>query len=291
MYILGNYVEGIVESVQFYDSGSYSGYNDTTRLWIQNIEINTLDPSSTVVSGTTVTVSLVGTPGAPGLAGGEGIQGPGYLATGLISNNLNLSTISIDGGSSQTVNFTGNKIAYQAGDRVKVAQVSNPSNYIGGLVNAVVYGTPIASGIAPNVTYSFPTSVNVVIDSKGGSDTWTANSTQLSISLAADPSTVLTIVAAKTSAYTIANGDQGDLIQLNGTFTVSIPTDATFNFAIGTQITLLNIGTGVITVAATTPGTTTVNATPGLKLRAQWSSATLIKRAANTWVVIGDLIA
>jgi hypothetical protein len=96
---------------------------------------------------------------------------------------------------------------------------------------------------------------------------------------------------AKTANYTVANGDQGALIQLNGTFTVSIPTDATFNFDIGTQINLLNVGTGVITVAAVTSGTTTVNGTPGLKLRSQWSSATLIKRAVNTWVVVGDLIA
>jgi hypothetical protein len=72
---------------------------------------------------------------------------------------------------------------------------------------------------------------------------------------------------------------------------VTIPTDSTFDFAIGTQIHLLNVGTGVITIAAVTPGTTTVNSTPGLKLRAQWSSATLIKRAADTWVVVGDLAA
>ena len=108
---------------------------------------------------------------------------------------------------------------------------------------------------------------------------------------AGDPT--LTIVAAKTAAYTIASGDESDLIELNGTFTVSIPTDATFSFAIGTQISLLYIGTGssAITIAAVTPGTTTVNGTPGLKLRAQWSAATLIKRAANTWVVVGDLVA
>ena len=31
--------------------------------------------------------------------------------------------------------------------------------------------------------------------------------------------------------------------------------------------------------------------TPGLKLRTQWSSATLFKRATNTWVVYGDLTA
>jgi hypothetical protein len=101
----------------------------------------------------------------------------------------------------------------------------------------------------------------------------------------------LTIIAAKTGAYTLASGDESDLIQLSGTFTVSIPTDATFNFAIGTQINLLQIASGTITIAAVTPGTTTVNGTPGLKLRAQWSSATLIKRAANTWVLVGDLAA
>ena len=99
------------------------------------------------------------------------------------------------------------------------------------------------------------------------------------------------IVAAKTGAYTIANGDQTDLILLNGTFTVSIPTDATFNFAIGTQINFLNIGTGLITFAAVTPGTTTVTGTPGLKTRAQWSGLTAIKYAANSWVIIGDLSA
>jgi hypothetical protein len=106
---------------------------------------------------------------------------------------------------------------------------------------------------------------------------------------AGDPT--LSVINAKTAAYTVASGDESDLIQLNGTFTVSVPTDATFNFTVGTQINLLNIGTGVITVAAVTPGTTTVNATPGLKLRTQWSSATLIKRAANAWVLVGDLIA
>jgi hypothetical protein len=103
---------------------------------------------------------------------------------------------------------------------------------------------------------------------------------------AGDPT--LVVIAAKTAAYTVADGDQSDLIQLNGTFTVSIPTDATFNFAIGTQINLLNIGTGVITTAGVAG--VTLNGTPGLKLRAQWSSATFIKRAVDTWVIVGDLL-
>jgi hypothetical protein len=34
----------------------------------------------------------------------------------------------------------------------------------------------------------------------------------------------------------------------------------------------------------------TVNATPGQRLRARWSSASLIKRSSNLWVLVGDLI-
>jgi len=99
----------------------------------------------------------------------------------------------------------------------------------------------------------------------------------------------LQVIAAKVGAYTFADGDQEDLIECNGTFTLTIPTDATFNFNIGTQINILNINTGVITVAGA--GGVTLNGTPGLKLRAQWSSATLVKRAPSTWVILGDLVA
>lgn len=47
-------------------------------------------------------------------------------------------------------------------------------------------------------------------------------------------------------------------------------------------------GAGQVTVGG---AGVTINATPGLKLRTQWSSATLIKRATDTWVAVGDLSA
>lgn len=104
--------------------------------------------------------------------------------------------------------------------------------------------------------------------------------------------TALTVQTAKTGSYTLALTDANQLVQMNasGTPTLSIPTDATANFPIGTQINVVNIhASGVLTIAAVTPATTTVNGTPGLILRAQWSGATLVKRAANTWWVTGDL--
>lgn len=98
------------------------------------------------------------------------------------------------------------------------------------------------------------------------------------------------------NAYTLVAGDAGDiLLASNGSTagTINIPTDATTNFAIGTQITILNVGTGLITVQAATPGTTTVRSTgttaTAPKCRAQYSAMTLWKQAANLWYAFGDI--
>jgi hypothetical protein len=102
--------------------------------------------------------------------------------------------------------------------------------------------------------------------------------------------------SAKTAAYTLASGDENYLFSMNNASTAqfNIPTDATFNFAIGTQISFVWIaGAGQPTIGATTPGTTTVTsnaavtATP--KLTAIGSAATAIKLAANSWLVVGDI--
>lgn len=99
-----------------------------------------------------------------------------------------------------------------------------------------------------------------------------------------------------TNAYTLVAGDAGKLLLAsNGATagTINIPTDATTNFALGTQITILQTGAGQLTIAATTPGTTTVYSTGATaaqpKCRAQYSAITVIKSAANTWYAIGDI--
>jgi len=100
-----------------------------------------------------------------------------------------------------------------------------------------------------------------------------------------------TVILQQTGSYTLTGIERDDLIEMSSTsaITLTIPTDATFNFPIGTSIDILQTNTGQVTIAGA--GGVTVNATPGLKLRTQWSSATLFKRAANTWVVYGDLTA
>jgi hypothetical protein len=101
---------------------------------------------------------------------------------------------------------------------------------------------------------------------------------------------------AKTANYTVASGDEGKLFSMNNAAaqTFSIPTDATFDFAVGTTINFIWLtGAGQPTIAAVTSGTTTIVSTGAAaaspKLRAVNSSATAIKIAANSWVVVGDL--
>lgn len=71
---------------------------------------------------------------------------------------------------------------------------------------------------------------------------------------------------------------------------VLVPTDAAVAFPINTVIPVLQYGVGQTTVAAVTPGTTSVRSTPGPKLRAQYSTATLYKLAANEWLLSGDIV-
>jgi len=91
---------------------------------------------------------------------------------------------------------------------------------------------------------------------------------------------------AQSSNYTIAPIDSGRLIEMSGGGTLTITDSA--SFPVGFCVDVLQTGSSQVTIAG---DGFTPNSTPGLKLRTQWSSATLIKRALNSWVVLGDLSA
>jgi hypothetical protein len=93
-------------------------------------------------------------------------------------------------------------------------------------------------------------------------------------------------INAQSSNYTIAPIDAGRLIEMSGGGTLTITDSA--SFPIGFYVDVLQTTTSQVTIAGTS---FTPDATPGLKLRARWSSATLIKRALDSWVVLGDLSA
>jgi hypothetical protein len=102
---------------------------------------------------------------------------------------------------------------------------------------------------------------------------------------AGDPTLVLNPEAG---SYTLVLGDASGLVEMSGGGTLTVPTDSSVAFPTGTQISILQTGASQVTVGG---AGVTINGTPGLKLRAQWSAATLIKRATDTWALVGDLSA
>ena len=91
-------------------------------------------------------------------------------------------------------------------------------------------------------------------------------------------------INSKSSSYTISPIDSGRLIEMSAGGTLTITDSA--SFPIGFTVDVLQTGSSQVTIAGTS---FTPDSTPGLKLRTRWSSATLIKRGLNSWVVLGDL--
>lgn len=98
-----------------------------------------------------------------------------------------------------------------------------------------------------------------------------------------------TLNAQTGTTYTPVAGDVGKLVTLSntGAITVTLPQDSALTFPVGQRVDFLVINTGMATFSAGSGAT--VNATPSAVSRAQWSAVSAIKRAADTWVVVGDL--
>jgi hypothetical protein len=85
-------------------------------------------------------------------------------------------------------------------------------------------------------------------------------------------------------------GDAGKLVTMDaatGTITVTIPPASSVAFPTGTHVDVARLGVAAVRVTGATG--VTVNATPGSNLRAQYSAATAIRYAGDTWLVVGDL--
>lgn len=89
-------------------------------------------------------------------------------------------------------------------------------------------------------------------------------------------------ILSKSGAYQLAAGDEGKIIECDGTFTITAPDGLDAGF----QVALVNVGTGIITVAAST----TLQAKgAAYTLANQYGMATLYHRGANVWLLAGDL--
>ena len=101
--------------------------------------------------------------------------------------------------------------------------------------------------------------------------------------------------SGSTVSYTTVLSDAASVITTNNSSAnnVLIPTNASVPYPVGTSLTVVQLGTGQTTFTAVTPGTTTitsVSTTPAAPLlRTQYSGATAVKIATDTWWISGDI--
>lgn len=101
---------------------------------------------------------------------------------------------------------------------------------------------------------------------------------------------------AQTATYTVVLSDADQKLVTMSVASANdflIPTNASVAFAVGTIINVIQIGSGQTTIKAVTSGTTTIlsaGATAAQpKLRVQYSAASCIKVATDTWYIVGDI--
>jgi hypothetical protein len=98
------------------------------------------------------------------------------------------------------------------------------------------------------------------------------------------------------TTYTLASGDEYQKLLVftsSSAKTVSIPTDATYDFPDGTAITILNNNAaGTLTIQAVTSGTTVISsagASATAPTLGAFKAAVAIKTGTNAWTVCGAI--
>ena len=100
------------------------------------------------------------------------------------------------------------------------------------------------------------------------------------------PKIALGINAQTGTTYTLTTSDAANFVTCSnaGGITVTIPSGV---FSTGQSVTVQQIGAGQVTFA--NDGTSTFTGT-GTKLRVQYSAATVICTASNTFTIVGDIV-
>lgn len=104
-----------------------------------------------------------------------------------------------------------------------------------------------------------------------------------------------TLNAQTGTTYTAVSTDQYQVLVTMSNASANafkIPTNASVAFAVGTVITVMNIGAGTCTISAVTSGTTTVlssGAVAASPTLAQYKAASCIKTGTDAWYIIGAI--
>jgi len=150
--------------------------------------------------------------------------------------------------------------------------------------------TTLQAAAVASGTLTLPAATDTLVG-KATTDTLTnktLTSPTLNTPTISDARQNITLNAQTGTTYTLVLTDNGRLVTLSNAaaITVTVPLNSSVAFATGAIVNLQQIGAGQVTVAGASG--VTLNGT-GTKTRAQWSAASLIKTATDTWTLIGDI--
>lgn len=106
-----------------------------------------------------------------------------------------------------------------------------------------------------------------------------------------EPGSTKNINAQTGTSYTLVLGDAGKFITMTNASasTLTVPPNSSVAFPVGTVIEGAQLGAGQVTL--TQGSGVTIQATPGLKIAAQYGTFGLLKTATDTWLAYGRLSA
>jgi len=203
-------------------------------------------------------------------------------------------------------NFTGvarlnttDTLATQAYARAKGGGSSEGEGVWGGITGTLSDQTDLQSALnakAPTVSPTFTTSATLPAATSIGD----VSSTEISYldgassNIQAQLNDTTTLDYAFNSqtgtTYTLALTDNYGIVTLTNasSITLTVPPNSSVAFPVGANITIIALGAGQVTVKAGS-GVTIRSAGSDLKLTEQYSTATLIKIATDTWLLVGDI--
>jgi hypothetical protein len=99
-------------------------------------------------------------------------------------------------------------------------------------------------------------------------------------------------LSLRSSSFSLSLLDAGRTIDVEASAnaTITIPTNSSVPFLVGTQIAFIQTGVGQL-IFNPDSGVTLLSKNSNRKVAARYSPATLIQKSANTWILIGDLTA
>ena len=274
----------LIAGTQTSNQGFYIAYNDAAT----TVAIATASPTLPRIDRIVVTVqdsfyggtsnnqvifqALTGTPNAS------------PVAPATPANSISLATIAVAANQTTVVdgNITDTRPTAQLSENSFTSQATAANTL-------TINGISVQTGKALRINDSTGTQkFAVAVD---GTLTFQDGSTQTTAATY-DPN--FTINAQTGTTYTVVAGDAQKLITLSNAspITLTVASNATQALPVGTQVTISQTGVGQVTVVgASSPAAVTINATPGLKLRTQYSSATLVQVSTDNWLLVGDLSA